>query len=169
MHRYQNNIICLGIDPGLSGAVALLGHGYLAVADMPVMGTGRQRLVNGAELTLRLRGWNPDIANIERAGAFPGQGVSSMFKFGRCLGVVEGILHGLTCPTEYVAASVWKRHFSLPKDKESSRMKALQLFPGLAQNLTRKKDENKAEALLIAHWFLTHRDTTNDNRSNIET
>lgn len=146
-------MIVAGIDPGLTGAIALAGDGYLAVEDMPVMGSGRQKVVNGAALTGTLKGWRPDVAVIERVHAMPKQGVVSSFRFGQALGTVEGIVLGLGISVRYVTPQTWKKHFHLSSDKEMSRMAAIRFYPRIADQLSRKKDDGRAEALLIARWF----------------
>jgi crossover junction endodeoxyribonuclease RuvC len=88
---------------------------------------------------------------IERAGAWPGQGVSSTFKFGRATGAIEATIALCSVPVEIVEPSAWKRFWKLPgKDKEAARQKALQLFPDAHAALARKRDHNRAESLLIA-------------------
>jgi len=140
----------LGVDVGLDGAIALVGHGFLAVEDMPTMGSGRQRVINGAELCDIITRWAPDLAVVEKVHAFPGQGVSSAFRFGQALGTAEGVITGLKIPIKYVSPAAWKRSYRLTSDKEQARMRAIQLFPHMSDRLGRKKDHDRAEALLIA-------------------
>ncbi len=148
----------VGIDPGaISGAYAYWDTETNAVfvGDVPVV----DKNVNCAELFRLLDIYRPDIAIIERVGSMPGQGVSSSFSFGRGVGRIEGVIAASELCVEYITPVVWKRHFKLPggpKNKELSRAKAIQIFPGVA-GLARKKDAGRAEALLIARWFVETR------------
>jgi crossover junction endodeoxyribonuclease RuvC len=150
----------LGIDPGLGGALALIGDGFLAVEDMPVMGVGRQKVVNGAQVANIVDRWEPDTVMLERVHAMPKQGVVSAFRFGQVLGTIEGIVLGINIPLRYCTPQKWKKHFRLNADKEQARMQAIRLFPSLADQLSRKKDDGRAEALLIAKYFDETRGTT---------
>ena len=142
----------LGVDPGITGAVALVGDGYLAVDDIPTMGEGKRRIINAAGLADLIRRWGPTQAILERVHALPKQGVSSSFRFGQSLGTIEGVLASLQISTRYVTPAGWKRHYRLPSDKDAARLAAIQRYPNIADQLARKKDHNRAEALLIAHW-----------------
>lgn len=143
----------LGIDPGASsGAWAYFGDGLPTVGDLPVF----DKNVNAAELTRLLCVMSPEVVIMERVGAMPHQGVSSVWTFGRGVGRIEGVIAGCEYRLEYVTPQVWKKHFHLPggpKNKELSRAKAIELFPGVT-GLSRKKDSGRAEALLIAQWYL---------------
>jgi crossover junction endodeoxyribonuclease RuvC len=144
----------LGIDPGsISGAYAVLETttGAAIVGDLPVA----DKNINSSELSRLLRKYNPHTVILERVGAMPHQGVSSVFSFGRGVGRVEGVIGSCGLCLEYVTPVVWKKHFRLPggsKNKELSRVRAIELYPSL-EGLSRKKDSGRAEALLIAHWF----------------
>lgn len=143
----------LGVDPGLSGAIAFLFPGHLAsdrvtVEDVPVA----DGEIDGANLAARLVQMRPTMAVIERVGAMPGQGVSSTFKFGQALGTVLGVVAALGIPIERVHSTRWKRHFRLSADKEEARALALRRFPDACKSLARKKDHGRAEAALIALW-----------------
>lgn len=148
----------LGIDPGaVSGAYAYWDtiSGVVFVGDIPVV----DKNVNCAELNRILDIYRPDVAIIERVGSMPGQGVSSSFSFGRGVGRIEGVIAASELCVEFVTPVVWKRHFKLPggpKNKELSRAKAIQLFPSVA-GLSLKKNSGRAEALLIAKWFVETR------------
>ena len=144
----------VGIDPGLYGALALVGDGFLDVQDMPTAGTSRRRIVAAPILGAMLRDWMPTYAAVEHVHAMPKQGVSSSFKFGRSLGVIEGALGALEVPIRYVAPAHWKRYFRLSSDKEMSRLKAIETWPRISDQLSRKKDHGRAEALLIAQYHL---------------
>jgi crossover junction endodeoxyribonuclease RuvC len=141
----------VGIDPGLSGAIAFYFPGIptrVSAEDMPVV-AGE---LNAAGLADRIRKMRPDVAVIERVGAMPGQGVSSTFKFGASFGVVCGVLAALEIPCHRVSPAVWKKYFKLPVEKEQSRALALRLFPATADHFSRKKDHGRAEAALIARY-----------------
>lgn len=152
-------IVC-GIDPGLTGAVAWVkvreGEATWAdaVEDMPLVpkSYGKPgKLVEPRLLFELLKARRPDMILIERVGAMPGQGVTSMFAFGRSLGVVEGVVASLGVPYEYVLPDRWKRRAGLSgREKDEARAKALQMFPEMASLLTRKADIGRADALLIA-------------------
>jgi crossover junction endodeoxyribonuclease RuvC len=141
----------LGVDPGLTGALAFFFPGFparIATDDMPVAGGE----INAAGLADRIRKMRPDVALIERVGAMPGQGVSSTFKFGASFGVVCGVLAALEIPCHRVSPASWKKHFRLSSDKEASRALALRLFPATAEHFAHKKDHGRAEAALIARY-----------------
>ena len=142
----------LGVDPGLDGAIALLGDGFLAVRDMPTAGELKRRVVVAAEAAGIIRAWTPDIAVIERVHAMPKQGVTSSFRFGQALGTIEGVLGALLIPIEYVTPQSWKKHFRLSANKDDARLRAIQTWPRIADELRRKKDADRAEALLIARY-----------------
>lgn len=150
-------LLILGIDPGVTGGWALLSQSMeLAAGDLPAAGEGTQRMLSAPLLaSVFLSLGEPTLAVCERVGAMPGQGVSSMFKFGRSVGVIEGVLGALNIPIMYVSPNVWKRAFSLAPEKEFSRQRAIELWPELASELfSRKKDHGRAEAALIALWGL---------------
>ncbi len=152
----------IGIDPGLSGALVCIREGtVLACLDTPVEhSTGSRNRLSAPVLAFHVQNllklYQPSMAALDSVSAMPGQGVSSMFSFGRSLGAVEGILAALGVATTYYTPSVWKRRYGLlghPKD--ASRTRALELFPNAAGWLTRKKDHGRADALLLAHLLLT--------------
>jgi crossover junction endodeoxyribonuclease RuvC len=147
-------MFALGIDPGLSGAIALLRNGeYAEVWDMPTMGrgSGSKQQINAAEVARILRECPPCTAYMELVGAMPGQGVSSMFNFGKAAGAVMGALAALRFPLVEVTPQRWKREFTLTgKEKDMARTYCQQLMP--TAPLSRKKDCGRADALLIALW-----------------
>lgn len=151
----------LGIDPGTTGALALLEAGrFVDVADMPVIvrsSRGKKQQVNAAEFAALVRAWVPDAAVVElvqampRVGSKAGMGAASAFNFGESAGVVRGVLSALMLETHYVTPQSWKKRAGLKgSDKEASRLKAVQLWPEAP--LGRKKDQGRAEALLIARY-----------------
>lgn len=150
-------MIVAGIDPGASGAVAVLSGTATYVVDIPTAKTasGKTRIVPSAVGAHLLALGTPACVWIEDVHAMPGQGVSSMFAFGRSLGVVEGVCGALKLPVRYVQPAVWKRAFGLiGADKDAARTVASQRFPAL-KSLSRKCDVGRADALLIALYGLT--------------
>jgi crossover junction endodeoxyribonuclease RuvC len=145
----------LGIDPGLSGALAIVevtDHvpALIDAIDMPVAGTGAKARVDVIAVTKWISGHAPSIVYVERAQAFPGQGASSTFAYGRSVGAIEAAVALTNLPFILVEPAVWKRKLRLPgKDKEAARQRALQLFPRSHALLIRKKDHGRAEAALI--------------------
>lgn len=145
----------LGIDPGIEGAWAVLdSFGQLVSSgDLPVVGEGKKRMVSAPLLAGVLDVHPISEAFVERVGAMPGQGVSSMFRFGQAIGTINGVLGARHVPVSYVPAAVWKRHFKLPGEKEPSRLLAIETWPDKALiHFNRKKDHGRAEAALIALW-----------------
>lgn len=141
----------LGIDPGMSGAIAFYFSDApfrVAVEDMPVAG----KMVSAPLLTDMIRKYGPAIAIIESVGSRPGQGVASTFKFGTAYGVVQGVIGALQIPVEFVSPQRWKKHFHLSGDKEQARAKAQQLFPTCAASFNLVKHHGRAEAALIARY-----------------
>ena len=152
----------IGIDPGLSGAIAILeGKKVIKIFDMPVMAEGKKnkKQLNSAQLTNILKEnasfKNEEIAVVvEQVNAMPGQGVTSMFNFGQSFGAIKGICAALNLPIFFVRPSKWKKHFELiNSSKDSSRTKAIEMYPSLSNNLSKKKDVNKSDAILIARYF----------------
>jgi Holliday junction resolvasome RuvABC endonuclease subunit len=142
----------LGIDPGsISAAWAMLEpHAPFDpdVGDVPVV----NKQVDAAGFSRLLAMHRPDVAIIETVGAMPKQGVSSSFRFGVGCGLLRGVILARGIPLHEVAATKWKRHFGLDSDPEKSRAKAISYFPDVP-GLTRKKDHNRAEALLLALYL----------------
>ena len=141
--------IVMGIDPGISGAVAFyfpMVPGRIAVDDVPVVGGE----INVNELARLIRVHRPTLAVIERVSAMPGQGVVSMFNFGRSYGDVRGVIGAMEVPLHFVTPQKWKKHFGLSSDKDESRMRAIRVFPSVAESFKLKKHDGRAEAALIA-------------------
>jgi len=151
----------IGIDPGLSGAIAILNDNkVLELYDMPVMAEGKKnkKQLNSAQLVKLLKSKinnNEEIAVVvEQVNAMPGQGVTSMFNFGQTFGAIKGICAALGLPIFFVRPSKWKKHFDLiNSSKDSSRTKAIEMYPLLSDELSKKKDVNKSDAILIARFF----------------
>src|SRR5262249_34921665 len=143
----------LGIDPGLSGPLALY-NGHWTLFDMPIASDAKHHEINGPELCHWLHEHAPDHAFIEFASARPGQGVSSMFRYGCSYGALKMAL--AVCGVSYtvIAPVKWKPAVGVLKgaNKESSRQRALQLFPDQVVSMARRKDHARADALLIAYY-----------------
>ena len=152
----------IGIDPGLSGGIAVLENNkVLSIFDMPVMSEGKKnkRQLNSAQLVKLLKdnvSKSEEISVVvEQVNAMPGQGVTSMFNFGQTFGAIKGICAALGWPIFFVRPSKWKKHFELIKtSKDASRTKAIEMYPSLADQLSKKKDVNKSDAILIARFFV---------------
>tara|TARA_B100000123_G_scaffold191137_1_gene142787 strand:- start:744 stop:1232 length:489 start_codon:yes stop_codon:yes gene_type:complete len=150
-----------GIDPGLSGAIAILEDDkVLDVVDIPVMSEGKKnkKQLNSAHLAQYIENnildVNKTIVVVEQVNAMPGQGVTSMFNFGQTFGAIKGISAALKLPIFFVRPSKWKKHFELLKaSKDASRTKTIEMYPSLADKLSRKKDVNKSDAILIARFY----------------
>ena len=155
-------MIIFGIDPGVSGAISILENKkVLDVFDMPTMIDGKKnkRQVNGAQFAHIIKeysnGYDGEMSVIvEQVNAMPGQGVTSMFNFGQSFGVVKGVCSALNIPIYFVRPLKWKKYFDLVKThKDASRTKAIQIYPHISDKISRKKDSNKADAILIASYF----------------
>lgn len=148
--------IVIGIDPGLDGAVCIRHVGGILFFDTPTLLTGKggQRCYDLAAMRDILVEWTSGIAFIERQQSMPGQGVASTFSTGKGYGIWLGLLAGLCISHEIIAPVSWKKALmaDMPKEKDASRIKALQLFPNLADQLKRKKDHGRSDALLIAEY-----------------
>ena len=151
----------IGIDPGLSGAIAVMeDNKVLNIFDIPVMSEGKKnkRQLNSALLVNLLKeniNNNEEVAVVvEQVNAMPGQGVTSMFNFGQTFGAIKGVCAALELPIYFVRLSKWKKYFELiNSSKDSSRTKAIEMYPKLSNQLTKKKDVNKSDAILIARYF----------------
>ena len=142
-----------GIDVGLNGAIALFDmiEGHLEVHDMPVMEINKKRQVNPQLLTNILEQHDAPVF-IEQVGARPGQGVSSMFNFGKSFGICLGVSAGLKLQTTTVSPVAWQRACKVEKGKDGNRLRATQTFPNYSNLFARKKDDGRADAALIAYW-----------------
>ena len=151
----------IGIDPGLSGGIAVLDDLKIYdIFDMPIMSEGKKNKnqLNSAQLVNIINEHvlkNEDtFVIVEQVSAMPGQGVTSMFNFGQTFGAIKGICAALELPIFFVRPSKWKKHFELiNSSKDSSRTKAIEMYPSISSRLTKKKDVNKADAILIARYF----------------
>ena len=150
-----------GIDPGLSGGIAILENNKVKeMFDMPVMSDGKKnkRQLNSALLAQIIKNNIEDIEDtvmvVEQVNAMPGQGVTSMFNFGQTFGAIKGICAALSLPIFFVRPAKWKKHFELiNSSKDASRTKVIEMYPSIAENLSKKKDVNKSDAILIARYY----------------
>ena len=141
----------LGIDPGVTGALALYypeAPSRVVAQDLP-LADGE---ISAPLLADIIRSFAPSMAVIERVSAMPGQGVVSMFNFGRAYGDVRGVIGALSIPVHFATPQKWKKHFRLSSDKEEARAFALRLFPACADHFKLKKHHGRAEAALIAKF-----------------
>ena len=151
----------IGIDPGLSGGIAVLDDlKIFDVYDMPIMSEGKKNKnqLNSAQLVNIIK--KNIISNgdtfliVEQVSAMPGQGVTSMFNFGQTFGSIKGICAALNLPIFFVRPAKWKKHFDLiNSSKDASRTKVIEMYPSISSRLSKKKDVNKADAILIARYF----------------
>jgi len=156
-------MLIIGIDPGISGSICFFEDGkVIDIVEMPSMADGKKnkRQVNGAqiynEISLRIKNFNKEDIRvvIEQVSAMPGQGVTSMFNFGQSFGVLKGICSAMQLPMYFVRPAKWKKYFNLiNSEKDASRTKAIQIFPYISSELSKKKDANKADAILLASFF----------------
>ena len=150
-----------GIDPGLSGGIAILANNKVKeMFDMPVMSDGKKnkRQLNSAFLVQIVKDNIEDIEDtvmvVEQVNAMPGQGVTSMFNFGQTFGAIKGICAALSLPIFFVRPAKWKKHFELiNSSKDASRTKVIEMYPSIAEKLSKKKDVNKSDAILIARYY----------------
>ena len=151
----------IGFDPGITGAMALIrGNKVIRLDDMPIMAkaSGKGNQVNAAELSSIIRDYIKMLVNdqsisavIENVHAMPGQGVSSVFSFGKSAGIIEGILCSYAIPYKMISPQKWKRKEGLTgKDKDAARAMCIREHPEVADQLKRKKDIGRADAILIA-------------------
>ena len=150
----------IGIDPGLSGAIAILEDNKIKeLFDMPVMPDGKKnkRQLNSALLVKliknSIKNLDDTVMIVEQVNAMPGQGVTSMFNFGQTFGAIKGICAALGLPIFFVRPAKWKKHFELiNSSKDASRTKTIEMYPSLSNDLAKKKDVNKSDAILIAKY-----------------
>ena len=156
-------MLIIGIDPGISGAICFLQNGEISdVIDMPSMADGKKnkRQINSQQVFNEVSERIINIPKkeiivvIEQVSAMPGQGVTSMFNFGQSFGVLKGICSAMQLSMHFVRPVKWKKYFNLINaEKDASRTKAIEIFPYISNQLSRKKDANKADAILIASFF----------------
>ena len=156
-------MLIIGIDPGISGSICFFQEGkILDVIEMPTMTEGKKnkKQVNGAQVYNEISKKIDKIEKhnvrviIEKVSAMPGQGVTSMFNFGQSFGILKGICSAMQLPLYYVRPAKWKKYFGLiNSEKDASRTRAIEMFPNFSSQLSKKKDSNKADAILIASFY----------------
>ena len=156
-------MLIIGIDPGISGAICFFENGkILNVIEMPTMNEGKKnkRQVNGAQIYNEIfkridKNHDKDIrVVVEQVSAMPGQGVTSMFNFGQSFGIIKGICSAMQLSLYFVRPAKWKKYFNLiNSEKDASRTRAIEIFPYFSSQLSKKKDSNKADAILIASFY----------------
>ena len=155
-------MLIIGIDPGISGSICFFENGkILEVIEMLVMTEGKKnkKQVNGAqiynEFLKRINREDDEVrVVIEQVSAMPGQGVTSMFNFGQSFGILKGICYAMQLPMFFVRPAKWKKYFNLiNSQKDASRTRAIEIFPYFSMQLSKKKDINKADAILIASFY----------------
>ena len=162
-------MLIIGIDPGISGSICFFEDGIINdVVEMPTMIEGKKnkRQVNGpqifneiSERINKIEKKNIKVV-IEQVSAMPGQGVTSMFNFGQSFGILKGICSAMQLPVYFVRPTRWKKYYNLiNSEKDASRTRAIEIFPYFSTQLSKKKDSNKADAILIASFFFeTYKD-----------
>ena len=156
-------MLIIGIDPGISGAICFFQNGEITdVIDMPSMADGKKnkRQINSQQVFNEVSERIINIPKkeiivvIEQVSAMPGQGVTSMFNFGQSFGVLKGICSAMQLSMYFVRPAKRKKYYGLIKtEKDASRTKVIEIFPYISNKLSKKKDSNKADAILIANFF----------------
>ena len=156
-------MLIIGIDPGISGSICFMEDGkILDVIEMPTMTEGKKnkKQVNGSQIFNEISKKISLIKKvdtrvvIEQVSAMPGQGVTSMFNFGQSFGILKGICSAMQLPMYFVRPAKWKKYFNLiNSEKDASRTRAIEIFPYFSSQLSKKKDSNKADAILIASFY----------------
>ena len=156
-------MLIIGIDPGISGSICFFQDGKIVeVVEMPTMTEGKKnkKQVNGSqifnEISEKIKKLDRKEIKvvIEQVSAMPGQGVTSMFNFGQSFGILKGICSAMQLPMYFVRPAKWKKYFNLiNSEKDASRTRAIEIFPYFSSQLSRKKDSNKADAILIASFY----------------
>jgi len=156
-------MLIIGIDPGISGSICFLRDGKIVdVVEMPTMTEGKKnkKQVNGSQIVNEISEKIKELDKreikvvIEQVSAMPGQGVTSMFNFGQSFGILKGVCSAMQLPMYFVRPAKWKKYFNLiNSEKDASRTRAIEIFPYFSNQLSRKKDSNKADAILIASFY----------------
>ncbi len=156
-------MLVIGIDPGISGSICFFQDGKITdVIEMPTMTDGKKnkKQVNGSQIFNEISNRIKKIDKrdikviIEHVSAMPGQGVTSMFNFGQSFGILKGICSAMQLSMYFVRPAKWKKYFNLiNSEKDASRTRAIEIFPYFSTQLSRKKDSNKADAILIASFY----------------
>ena len=156
-------MLIIGIDPGISGSICFFQDGKIVdVIEMPTMTEGKKnkKQVNSSQVfneiseKIKKLDKNKIKVVIEQVSAMPGQGVTSMFNFGQSFGILKGVCSAMQLPMYFVRPAKWKKYFNLiNSEKDASRTRAIEIFPYFSGQLSRKKDSNKADAILIASFY----------------
>ena len=156
-------MLIIGIDPGISGSICFFQDGKIVdVVEMPTMTEGKKnkKQVNGSQIVNEISEKIKELDKreikvvIEQVSAMPGQGVTSMFNFGQSFGILKGICSAMQLPIYFVRPAKWKKYFNLiNSEKDASRTRAIEMFPYFSSQLSKKKDSNKADAILIASFY----------------
>ena len=156
-------MLIIGIDPGISGSICFFQDGKIVdVLEMPTMTEGKKnkKQVNGSqifnEISDKIKNLDKKDVKVvvEQVSAMPGQGVTSMFNFGQSFGILKGICSTMQLSMYFVRPAKWKKYFNLiNSEKDASRTRAIEIFPYFSSQLSRKKDSNKADAILIASFY----------------
>ena len=156
-------MLIIAIDPGITGSICFFEDGKIInLVEMPNMTDGKKnkKQVNGSQIYNEISSIIKNIEKknikvvIEQVSAMPGQGVTSMFNFGQSFGILKGICSAMQLPMYFVRPAKWKKYFNLiNSEKDASRTKAIEVFPYFSSQLSKKKDSNKADAILIASFF----------------
>ncbi len=156
-------MLIIGIDPGVSGSICFFKDGkILDVIEMPIMNEGKKnkKQVNGAQIYNEIFKRIDNTSSIgtrvviEHVTAMPGQGVTSMFNFGQSFGILKGVCSAMRLPMFFVRPAKWKKYYNLiNSEKDASRTRAIEIFPNFSSQLSKKKDSNKADAILIASFY----------------
>tara|TARA_Y200000002_G_scaffold373062_1_gene371633 strand:- start:514 stop:1008 length:495 start_codon:yes stop_codon:yes gene_type:complete len=156
-------MLIIGIDPGISGSICFFQDGKIIdVMEMPTMIEGKKnkKQVNGSQIFNEISERISKIDKkdikvvIEQVSAMPGQGVTSMFNFGQSFGILKGICASMQLSMYFVRPAKWKKYFNLlNSEKDASRTRAIEIFPYFSSQLSKKKDSNKADAILIASFY----------------
>jgi len=154
----------IGIDPGLKGGIAILEDGNIIFADYtPVYSEdfikgGKKKtrnIMDVAAISDIMLEFKPDCGILEKVTARPGQGSTSMFRFGMGVGEYHGLLTALTIPYKEIRPQEWKKHFNLTSDKVESLNLATTLWPDWSKSFRLKKQDGIAEAALMAKYGIT--------------
>ena len=156
-------MLIIGIDPGITGSICFFQDGKIVdVVEIPTMTEGKKnkKQVNGSQIFNEISEKIEKLDKkeikvvIEQVSAMPGQGVTSMFNFGQSFGILKDICSAMQLPMYFVRPAKWKKYFNLiNSEKDASRTRAIEIFPYFSSQLSRKKDSNKADAILIASFY----------------
>lgn len=153
----------IGIDPGVSGAVVMVSDSdksqpWVLAEDMPTIEVRGRRHVDCHKLVRLLRSgfpYKPDMVVLEHVQGVQGTGATSAFSFGRSFGLIEGVVSALGYPLTLVRPQLWTKDLALSRDKGARRLVASNLWPANADLFGRVKDDGRADAALLCHWYIT--------------